>query len=104
MNNSFTAFAQYVAANAGNSKMNFHWITTFFQCHPCEIDYNIITHLEEGFKTKVQKTAHVLSLFAPWSDPVNLKRMWWWVPLAHYASALISVCCGSFIKVIYNIG
>ncbi|CBY15214.1 unnamed protein product [Oikopleura dioica] len=48
MNNSFTAFAQYVAANPGNSKMNFHWSTTFSQCHPCAIDYNMITHLEHS--------------------------------------------------------
>lgn len=48
MNNSFTAFAQYVAANPGNSKMNFHWTSTFSQCHPCAIDYNMITHLEQS--------------------------------------------------------
>ncbi|CBY10451.1 unnamed protein product [Oikopleura dioica] len=48
MNNSFTAFAQYVAANPGNSKMNFHWSTLFSQCHPCAIDYNMITHLEHS--------------------------------------------------------
>ena len=48
MNNSFTAFAQYVAANPGNSKMNFHWTSSFSQCHPCAIDYNVITHLEHS--------------------------------------------------------
>ncbi|CAG5098004.1 Oidioi.mRNA.OKI2018_I69.XSR.g15326.t1.cds [Oikopleura dioica] len=75
MNNSFTAFAQYVAANPGNSKMNFHWTSTFSQCHPCAIDYNIITHLENsGEESEV-----IMKMFGLGED-VKLGEKYAWSP------------------------
>ena len=89
MNNSFTAFAQYVAANPGNSKMNFHWTSTFSQCNPCAIDYNIITHLENSAEESVA-IMEMLGLRAnvklgekyAWSPAIADELKWQSVPRA----------------------
>ena len=75
MNNSFTAFAQYVAANPGNSKMNFHWTSTFSQCHPCAIDYNMITHLEHS----AEESNYIMRMLGV-GDSAKLRDRYAWSP------------------------
>ena len=47
-NYSWEGFVKYVAANPGNHAQNHHWKSLFYQCNPCQIRYNYITHLESS--------------------------------------------------------
>ena len=58
---SFESFAEYVAANPGNSAMNHHWTTIFALCSPCAIRYELITHLERS-KEEIPKILELINL------------------------------------------
>jgi len=47
-NVTWQAFVSYVASNRGDNAMENHWKSQFRQCHICDVDYQFITHLEEG--------------------------------------------------------
>ena len=45
---SWEAFVEYVAANPGDSPHDHHWRSQFHQCRICNLEYDLITHLENS--------------------------------------------------------
>ena len=45
---SWEAFIEYVAANPGDRAHDHHWRSQFNQCQICNLDYDLITHLENS--------------------------------------------------------
>ena len=45
---SWEAFIEYVAANPGDRAHDHHWRLQFNQCRICDLDYDLITHLENS--------------------------------------------------------
>ena len=45
---SWEAFIEYVAANPGDLAHDHHWRSQFNQCRICDLDYDLITHLENS--------------------------------------------------------
>ena len=45
---SWEAFIEYVAANPGDRAHDHHWRSQFNQCRICNLDYDLITHLEKS--------------------------------------------------------
>ena len=45
---SWEAFIEYVAANPGDRAHDHHWRSQFNQCRICNLDYDLITHLENS--------------------------------------------------------
>ena len=45
---SWEAFIEYVAANPGDRAHDHHWRSQFNQCRICDLDYDLITHLEKS--------------------------------------------------------
>ncbi|CAG5090180.1 Oidioi.mRNA.OKI2018_I69.PAR.g12491.t1.cds [Oikopleura dioica] len=82
-NSSFEAFAEYIVANPGNSKMNHHWRTLYGQCAPCAVEYEYIIHLEESLyetpyllkRLGVNEQTHVPGKYS-WS-PAGREEMKW---------------------------
>ena len=70
---SWEAFIEYVAANPGDRAHDHHWRSQFNQCRICDMDYEIITHLENSDdevdfilkKLKVENLTYVGMGFMP---------------------------------------
>ena len=77
------ALSQYCAQGGRDPRKTYVWI-----CFACINQHRVKAAQDRGesvppeafrqeFESRVAGTGHVLSLLSPWSDPANLKRVWW---------------------------